>query len=78
LPDLPACSSRKVENALKRLGFVPARQTPGSHRTYSRAVGKRIDITVVPMAKKRIPDGTLKKILQLASVSIEEFRSALR
>jgi hypothetical protein len=30
------------------------------------------------MAKTRIPDGTLKSILDLANVTIEEFRRALR
>jgi hypothetical protein len=34
--------------------------------------------TSVPMAKTRIPDGTLKSILDLANVTIEEFRRALR
>ena len=76
--DVPACSSREIENALKRLGFVRGRRTSGSHQTYSRKVGDQTYTTVVPMAKKRVPKGTLTKILELANLTPEEFRQAFR
>ena len=36
------------------------------------------DVAVVVLAKKEIPRGTLKAILELANVSPEEFRRALK
>ena len=76
--DIPACSSREIENALRRLGFVRGRRTPGGHQTYSRKVEDRTYTTVVPMAKKRVPKGTLTKILELANLTPEEFGQAFR
>ncbi len=45
---------------------------------YSREVGGRPYSTSVPMAKDRIPAGTLKYIIELAGLTVDEFRDALR
>ncbi|MGH9524939.1 MAG: type II toxin-antitoxin system HicA family toxin [Terriglobales bacterium] len=75
MPKLPRTSGQKTVAALNHLGFVTVRQR-GSHvilrkETASSAIG-----TVVPMHKELAP-GTLRGILQLAGVSVEEFLAAL-
>jgi hypothetical protein len=45
---------------------------------YSRKIGDRQYSTSVPMAKPQIPIGTLKHILELAGVTVDEFCNALR
>jgi len=45
---------------------------------YSRTVGDRQYSTSVPMAKSHIPIGTLRHILELADLTVDEFRKALR
>lgn len=71
---LPLLSSREIVNALKRGGFAPARKSKGSHQAFSRQrEGVGTDVTVVPLGKKEIPRGTLKSILRLANVEVDEF-----
>jgi len=71
---LPLCSSDDVIGALHRGGFEKARRSKGSHQTLRRPrEGGETDVTVVPIGKKEIPRGTLRSILKLANVTIEEF-----
>ena len=76
--EIPLCSSRQVVNALRRAGFVPARRSKGSHQAFVRVGpdGKRYT-TVVVLGKAVIPRGTLRGILDLAGLSVEEFRRHL-
>ena len=75
---LPLCSSREVEAAIKRLGFSKDRSTAGSHQCYSRAIDGRTYTTVVRIGKKQLPRGTLRKILELGNIGMQEFVAALR
>lgn len=67
-------SSDQIIAALHRAGFVEARKTTGSHQTLKK---EKPDgghyVTVVPMGKPEVPEGTLKSILQLAHISYQEF-----
>ncbi|MHB1509638.1 MAG: type II toxin-antitoxin system HicA family toxin [Acidimicrobiales bacterium] len=76
--ELPACSSVQVVTALKRLGFEQRNKSRGSHQAFSRQVGNDKHTTVVPLGKSRIPTGTLKNILKLAHVTVDEFIGARR
>ena len=72
---LPRITSRELVSALKRLGFVEARQT-GSHLVLKR--DQPPARVVVPVHAGRVLKvGTLKAILDEAGVSDEELREAL-
>ena len=78
-PPLPLVSSDRLVAALRRLGFTDGPYHGSSHNSMWRQRddgGK--DVAVVVLAKKEIPRGTLKAILELANVSPEEFRRALK
>ncbi len=75
MPKLPAdLSGREVRLALERVGFLVTRQK-GSHMIMRRET---------PFARAIVPDhrrirsGTLRKILNEAGLSLEEFLSLLR
>ncbi len=75
MPKLPAVSGAETIRALERLGFVRVRQR-GSHvilkkRTPAGEVG-----CVVPLHSELAP-GTLRGILKLANVAIEDFTKQL-
>lgn len=75
---LPLLTSDEIINARLRGGIEIARKSKGSHQTLKR--GRKLggtDVTVVPVGKKEIPRGTLKSILKLANVEIEEFLDRL-
>lgn len=67
MPKLPRIGSRECLAALRRLGFVVARQK-GSHIVLRRGASG----CVVPNHKE-IRAGTLSGILKQAGVSVEEF-----
>jgi predicted RNA binding protein YcfA (HicA-like mRNA interferase family) len=68
---LPRVSGEDTIRALKRLGFVPARQR-GSHIVLKKQIqGEEIGC-VVPMYNE-IATGTLRSILRQAGVTVEEF-----
>lgn len=68
----PVCKSRQVTKALEKLGFRLISQK-GSHAKYSNG----INITVVPMHSE-IQKGTLKGILDLGEVKLEDFMKVLK
>jgi predicted RNA binding protein YcfA (HicA-like mRNA interferase family) len=75
MPRLPRVSGAAAIRALERLGFVQVRQR-GSHvilkkRTPAGDVG-----CVVPLHAELAP-GTLRGILKLAKVDIDDFRKYL-
>lgn len=67
-PILPA---REIINTLKRLGFEVVGQK-GSHIKLSKPGRNRKITTIVPN-HKNVMAGTLKGILELAEVKLEEF-----
>ncbi|KAF0134422.1 MAG: hypothetical protein FD145_647 [Candidatus Saganbacteria bacterium] len=67
----PVLSAREIISGLKRIGFEIVKQK-GSHIKLSRRVADRKIVTIVPNHKTVMP-GTLKGILELAEVELEEF-----
>jgi predicted RNA binding protein YcfA (HicA-like mRNA interferase family) len=65
--NLPAMTAREVEAILQRAGFVFVRQT--GHRIWQKGV-----LSVpVPAHPGDIPPGTVRNIIKLAGMTIEEF-----
>ena len=61
---------RRVDRALRRLGFSPVRQR-GSHVVYAHGDGR---LTVVPRHPgEDVGPGLLRRIVADAGVSVEEF-----
>ena len=71
----PILSAREIINALKRLGFEVVRQK-GSRVKLSKQSGNRKVTTIVPN-HKTVMAGTIKGILELAEVKLEEFLTNL-
>ena len=75
MPKLPRLSGIETVAALERMGFRKIRQR-GSH-VIMRKEGETGAIgTVIPLHKELAP-GTLRGILKLARVSVEDFLAAL-
>jgi predicted RNA binding protein YcfA (HicA-like mRNA interferase family) len=72
---LPSCTARDVDRALKRGGFTVAHQR-GSHRYYASPRTDKI-ATTVPMHPGDIKRPLLKKIIQDAGLTEDEFRKLL-
>jgi predicted RNA binding protein YcfA (HicA-like mRNA interferase family) len=66
-------SSKEISYALGRKGFHQISQK-GSHAKFTNASGH---IVIVPMAKRKIPEGTLRSILRQAEMSKEEFKKII-
>jgi predicted RNA binding protein YcfA (HicA-like mRNA interferase family) len=75
---LPLCLSERIIRALERAGFARSRRSKDSRLTLTRRTQERTYVTVVPLAKREVPRGTLRSILELAGLSVEEFRRILR
>jgi predicted RNA binding protein YcfA (HicA-like mRNA interferase family) len=76
VPKLPRVSGDETISALEKLGFVHARQR-GSHVIMKKIFEDRAIGCAVPRHRELAP-GTLRGILKLANVSIEDFLSALK
>lgn len=73
---LPLCSSELVVKILERDGFAPTNlSSKGSHRTFRKHLPKedRTLTTVVVLARKEIPRGTLESILKQAEMTEARF-----
>jgi predicted RNA binding protein YcfA (HicA-like mRNA interferase family) len=75
MPELRKVSGREAVKALERLGFRQTRQR-GSHVVMVRETPHGKMGCVVPMHRE-IKIGTLKGILRLAGVDVDEFSDAL-
>jgi predicted RNA binding protein YcfA (HicA-like mRNA interferase family) len=75
MPDsLPAVPAAKVVRALERAGFTVARIS-GSHHVMRHPDGRTV---VVPVhAGRDIAKGTLRNILAIIGMDVEEFRKLL-
>lgn len=71
---LPALSSREIERALRKAGFIFApRRGKGSHRAYTKVDVRGVTRLVIVPYGKDIPRGTIRSILEQAGLSDEEF-----
>ena len=68
---LPRVTGRQVEAAFRRLGSAPVRGGP----RWRHQDGRMMVIHLHPT--KPVPLGTLRSILSLGRVSVDEFREAL-
>lgn len=67
-------SSDEIINALLRCGFELTGRTGKNHQTLKRPRKDGThDVTVVPVAKKELPKGTLDSILKLANLQYDDF-----
>ena len=71
----PLLPAREIINALKRLGFEVVRQK-GSHVKLCKRSGNRKITTIVPNHKS-VMAGTLKGVLELAEITLNDFLSSL-
>jgi predicted RNA binding protein YcfA (HicA-like mRNA interferase family) len=75
VPKLPRLSGIETVAALERMGFRKIRQR-GSHVILRRESGTGAIGTVIPLHKELAP-GTLRGVLKLAGISVEDFLAAL-
>jgi predicted RNA binding protein YcfA (HicA-like mRNA interferase family) len=73
LPDLPVVSGQQARRAFERLGWIFRRQT-GSHMILTKS-GSIVSLSI-PDHRELAP-GTLRKLIRLAGVSVEQFRAAV-
>ena len=71
---LPVISGREALMALKRAGWIEARQT-GSHIVMVKS-GSTVSVSVPD--HKELDRGTLKGIIRLAGLTVDEFASLLK
>jgi predicted RNA binding protein YcfA (HicA-like mRNA interferase family) len=67
----PVCNARDVIRVLRRHGFVLISQK-GSHQKWRHADGRQT--IVADHAKKPIPLGTLKSIIEGTKIPADDFR----
>ena len=74
---LPALSSRRIIQALRKAGFVEApKRGKGSHLAFVRHDASGTHLVIVPHGHD-IPRGTVLAILEQAGLSREEFLKLL-
>ncbi len=73
MPPLPIVSSTEAIEAFKRHGWAYDRRE-SSHLTLIR-LGSPVVLTVP--VRRELPRGTLRKLIRLASMTVDEFIAAL-
>jgi predicted RNA binding protein YcfA (HicA-like mRNA interferase family) len=73
LPDLPVVSGQQARRVFERLGWIFRRQT-GSHMILTKP-GSIVSLSI-PDHRELAP-GTLRKLIQLAGVGVDQFRAAV-
>ena len=76
MPTLHGVRPDAAVRALERLGFSRVRQR-GSHLVMQKVTTAGTYTCPVPMHNRVVPVGTLKSIIKLAHVSVDEFLAAL-
>ncbi len=74
MPKLPVLSGRETVQVFERLGWEVVRQR-GSHIIL---VKKGYNVTLSVPDHKEIAKGTLRKLLSLSGISVEEFLDAMK
>jgi predicted RNA binding protein YcfA (HicA-like mRNA interferase family) len=69
---LPSLKAREIMRALERAGFVHVR-SKGSHRVFEHPDDKARRTIVSDHGGKDVPRGTLRKIIDQAGLTVEEF-----
>jgi predicted RNA binding protein YcfA (HicA-like mRNA interferase family) len=76
---IPLCSSTQITATLRRLGCYPGAARRGSHLAYHRRRSDGHILTApVVLGKREVSRGTLRSILELLEISLDEFMEALR
>jgi predicted RNA binding protein YcfA (HicA-like mRNA interferase family) len=73
LPDLPVVSGRDALHAFEQQGWVFRRQT-GSHMILTKP-GSIVSLSI-PDHRELAP-GTLRKLIRLAGLGVDDFRASL-
>ncbi|MCD6512102.1 MAG: type II toxin-antitoxin system HicA family toxin [Thermoplasmata archaeon] len=73
---LPVVSGIEIIKALHKAGFIVIRQR-GSHVILKKISGDRVIKLTVPL-HETVKKGTLRKILDVAEISVEEFLRLLK
>ena len=73
MPDLPVLSGQGARRAFERLGWIFRRQM-GSHMILTKP-GSIASLSI-PDHRELAP-GTLRKLIRLAGLSVEQFRGAV-
>ena len=73
MPELPVVSGQEARRAFERQGWIFRRQT-GSHMILTKP-GSIASLSI-PDHRELAP-GTLRKLIRLAGVSVEQFRLAV-
>lgn len=71
---VPAVPGTEVVKALKRAGFV-VKRVSGSHHVMRHPDGRSVSVPVHP--GRDMPKGTLRNILAIIGISVEELRDLL-
>lgn len=74
MPKLPVVSGEQTVRALERFGWRVARRASGSHIILTKP-GSVYTLSIPD--HKEVARGTLRKILRIANLTVEEFTSAL-
>jgi predicted RNA binding protein YcfA (HicA-like mRNA interferase family) len=74
LPELPVVSGREAHRAFEQHGWIFRRQT-GSHMILTRP-GSIVSLSIPDHPE--LARGTLRKLVRLAGVTVEEFRAAVK
>ncbi|CAG0966674.1 hypothetical protein ARNL5_01336 [Anaerolineae bacterium] len=77
MSELPSVNPEACIKALQRAGFYVARQK-GSHVQMRRDSPPPARTVPVPVSRKPLPRGTLRAILKLAGLTVEEFLELLK
>ena len=72
MPDLPVLSGQETRRAFERLGWIFRRQA-GSHMILTKP-GSIASLSIPD--HREIAPGTLRKLIRLAGLSVEQFRTA--
>ncbi len=78
MSQIPLCSSDRIIKAFRRAGFVDD-HCGKTHLSMTRQDDTgRTRIAVIPLKKTEVPRWTLKGILEVSGMTVEEFRRHLR
>jgi predicted RNA binding protein YcfA (HicA-like mRNA interferase family) len=76
MPALPSIAPDDCIKALQRAGFYISRQK-GSHVQMRRDEPAPAHTVPIPVSKKPLPRGTLRSIIRLAGLTVDEFIALL-